>query len=168
MQSKNKQSGFSLIELVVVIMLLAVISVVAIPKFFAFQTDARISVLESLLSNIKTINNQIHGMSYLDYVKERANSQKGRLQYMDFNRDGVQQKDEGEWDLIWGYLDNTHIAEALNVSGELVETTQDLDKYYLGYDLDRNGTLDDNCWLLYKQVAINGEMPDYSIETSGC
>lgn len=37
----NKQSGFTLIELVIVIIILGILSVTAIPKFLDLQGDAR-------------------------------------------------------------------------------------------------------------------------------
>ncbi|WP_428646619.1 prepilin-type N-terminal cleavage/methylation domain-containing protein [Photobacterium satsumensis] len=42
----KKNNGFTLIELVVVIVILGIISVTAAPKFLNIQTDARIAALE--------------------------------------------------------------------------------------------------------------------------
>ncbi len=44
----NKQSGFTLIELVVVIILLGVLAATAVPKFVDLQSDARVSSLQGL------------------------------------------------------------------------------------------------------------------------
>ncbi|WP_194435788.1 type IV pilin protein [Vibrio fluminensis] len=41
-----KNKGFTLIELIVVIVILAILSAVAIPKFIGHKTDARIAALE--------------------------------------------------------------------------------------------------------------------------
>lgn len=45
--------GFTLIELVVVITILAILAAVAIPKFAALQTDARIAKMNAALGSIK-------------------------------------------------------------------------------------------------------------------
>jgi MSHA pilin protein MshA len=45
--------GFTLIELVVVITILAILAAVAIPKFAALQTDARIAKMNGALGSIK-------------------------------------------------------------------------------------------------------------------
>jgi MSHA pilin protein MshA len=45
--------GFTLIELVVVITILAILAAVAIPKFAALQTDARIAKINSALGSVK-------------------------------------------------------------------------------------------------------------------
>ncbi|WP_064608313.1 prepilin-type N-terminal cleavage/methylation domain-containing protein [Photobacterium sp. J15] len=50
----KSQSGFSLIELVVVIVLLAVLSVTAAPRFLNVQDDARVSTFRSLKASFST------------------------------------------------------------------------------------------------------------------
>lgn len=50
---KNKQSGFTLIELVVVITILGILSALALPRFAALQTDARIASMNAALGSIK-------------------------------------------------------------------------------------------------------------------
>lgn len=50
---KNKQSGFTLIELVVVITILGILSALALPRFAALQTDARIATMNAALGSIR-------------------------------------------------------------------------------------------------------------------
>ena len=51
---RDKQ-GFSLIELVVVIVLLAIMSVTALPRFLNLQTDARNNTLQGIKAQIETL-----------------------------------------------------------------------------------------------------------------
>ncbi|MBA5761839.1 type II secretion system protein [Vibrio sp. 404] len=170
MENNKKQMGFSLIELVVVMVVIAILAVTTIPRILNFQTDARIAVLESALGSIKAINDQVNVMSNLDYVKARqGHSPDSRLQFIDLNRDGIQQEEQGEWSLIWGYLDNTHMSQAISVQGDLVDLLDGRADYYLGFDRDGSGDpAPGQCWVMYRQPDSAGDTPDYKLESSGC
>mgnify|MGYP000025747564 CR=1 FL=1 len=54
------QQGFTLIELIMVIVILGILSAFALPKFANFSTDARKSSLQGLLGAIKTTSKIVH------------------------------------------------------------------------------------------------------------
>ncbi len=51
---KAKQSGFTLIELVIVIVILGILAAVAAPRFMNVQNDAKISATKATLGSIRT------------------------------------------------------------------------------------------------------------------
>lgn len=51
---KRKQSGFTLIELVIVIVILGILAAAALPRFSDLSTDARIASLNGLAGSIRS------------------------------------------------------------------------------------------------------------------
>lgn len=53
-RTRTNQSGFTLIELVVVITIVAILAATAIPRFVNLQRDARISKIQAIFGSIKS------------------------------------------------------------------------------------------------------------------
>ncbi|PMG77915.1 MSHA biogenesis protein MshA [Shewanella sp. 10N.286.51.B7] len=65
MHIKQKQQGFTLIELVVVIIILGILAVTAAPKFINLQGDARVSALNGLKASIQGANTLVYSKAAL-------------------------------------------------------------------------------------------------------
>lgn len=58
----KKQQGFTLIELIIVIVILGILAVTVAPRFFNFAKDARISTIEGLKASVQ-------GAAQIGYAK---------------------------------------------------------------------------------------------------
>ncbi len=77
MRNSNAK-GFTLIEMVVVIVILGILAVTAAPRFLNIQSDARVSVLEGAKGAIAAANEIVYGKSA---IEGEEGSQAGAIQY---------------------------------------------------------------------------------------
>lgn len=70
---KNQQ-GFTLIELIIVIVILGLLAVTAAPKFIGMQSDARASTVQGLSGTLKSAGNILYAKAALDGVESAASS----------------------------------------------------------------------------------------------
>ncbi|MCP4320260.1 MAG: prepilin-type N-terminal cleavage/methylation domain-containing protein, partial [Alteromonadales bacterium] len=62
--SKNNR-GFTLIELVVVIVILGILAVTAAPKFIDLTSNAKASVINAVKGSIDSIDNQVYAKAVI-------------------------------------------------------------------------------------------------------
>ena len=68
MQKVSTQQGFTLIELIIVIVLLGILAVTAAPKFLNLQDDARDSVLEGIAGSLESASSVVYGKALINDV----------------------------------------------------------------------------------------------------
>ncbi|WP_274620333.1 type II secretion system protein [Colwellia maritima] len=73
-QTMNKQTGFTLIELVVVIVILGILAVTAAPKFIDLQSDARTATLKAVKASMQSASALIHSKSLIAGVENDASA----------------------------------------------------------------------------------------------
>lgn len=70
----KRQTGFTLIELVIVIIILGILSVTAAPKFLDLQDDAKKATLQAMSGAMKTASDTIHAKALIAGTEDAASS----------------------------------------------------------------------------------------------
>ncbi|SHI05589.1 prepilin-type N-terminal cleavage/methylation domain-containing protein [Ferrimonas marina] len=162
---KKQQGGFTLIELVVVIVILGILSVYAAPKFINIQSDARIATLRGAEGAIKGANALVYSKAAIGGVEGAADDT--------VTIDGVDTK------IAYGYVqeDYASIANILDADIEQLTATTDVAAAEWGIYVDTTASnlkvvpkgfsAGQACHLIYVE-ATNTTRPDYSILATDC
>ncbi|WP_333608360.1 prepilin-type N-terminal cleavage/methylation domain-containing protein [Arsukibacterium sp.] len=160
---KRSQAGFTLIELIIVIVILGILAVTAAPKFLNFGSDANRSVLSGVRGSLESAGSLVYGKSIIAGVQGTAAA--------DTEVEGIP--------VTFGYPKAT--SAALSAAAELSDfvfgvavaeviaagavTTPGS----IRIGATAAATTDDgNCYLLYTASGTAGSKPVITIEDSGC
>lgn len=64
--ASTRKSGFTLIEMVVVIIVLGILSIIALPKFIDLKTDSKIATLDGIAAAMKSGLDLVHGKAVIE------------------------------------------------------------------------------------------------------
>ena len=166
-ETAKKQGGFTLIELVTVIVILGVLAVTAAPRFFNLQNDARKAALAGMKGAMSAAITQVYGLSVLagtdheesakllvsgedvstvyGYPKSDFKNAWSKILNAEFGEAGYTESNEHEW--IWRNPDQGTI-------------------YFMPRGFSQTST---NCWIGYSQPTSKATST-YKVvmEDSGC
>ncbi|MEZ9596735.1 type II secretion system protein [Shewanella sp. 10N.261.52.F9] len=171
----QKQNGFTLIELVVVIIILGILAVTAAPKFINLQSDARASTLQG-------VKGAIQGANSLVFSKAAIQGEEGELAgtvILD-DKGTSAAGDDVTVSSVYGFLKNAKadIIVAVDVDTEStnpewviedspsVQTT--LTDAIVVYPANFTPSDTAKCWVEYLEPQAKGGLPQYNVEDSGC
>lgn len=176
---KKADSGFTLIELVIVIVLLGILSVTALPKFINFSGDARAAVVESVAQSIKAAAELTHSKALMQKKATIASSS------VTVNGQNIP--------IAYGYptahqaiMNLVEVGSVGNYGRTQTNSNYDWVVHYWNWttqgkqvpaiviaqgvitgDLDATAPLQTNCYVRYVQAAEDIDIEVVS-ETSGC
>jgi len=106
-KSLSRVSGFTLIELIVVIVILGIMAAIAGPKFINLQSDARISVIRGVEGSLRSAATLVYSKALIDGTETAAT--------------GTVTTASGDVDTVFGYpaASATGIDAALDLSADI-------------------------------------------------
>ncbi len=165
---KYKQQGFTLIELVMIIVILGILSATALPKFINIQSDANKAVLSGIEGALKDVANMAHakllvlGKAETDnFVNMLISENQKVTMWGGYPHVG---SENGR-----GVVDEPDIISILNISGD-IEITR-AGRWFNG---TATFSIAPNCYVVYSEVSydsgISGPFTPYQIskDESGC
>ena len=173
----NEQQGFTLIELVVVIVILGILAVTAAPKFINLQDDARTATLQAVKASMQSAASLVYSKSL---IKGNESSAGNTTPFVNVNgtdvfvQYGYPRDNNEDARLNWqdDLLDlNTSEFTVTRANGAIIINPADVPLGSGGWPADADianpGPTEKNCFVQYRESEVAGAGP-LLIEVAPC
>ena len=181
MKTINKtQQGFTLVELIIVIVILGILAVTAAPRFLNFTQDARLAVLDSVAGAIKAGNALVYGKAAIaGQTASELSCYEPASQTVIAPTGTTPACSATAAKLVYGYLaaDKDAFARALSLSDFVTKNSTDTTTVAVVANTLRLGgsesevnpaTIATGCYVVYAQSTAKNVEPVITPTIAGC
>lgn len=147
---RSANSGFTMVEIIVVIAILGLLGAFAIPRLINLQANSKIAVLEALRGQVLSVSKQVNLQAHLEGLASRRNA------IITFNGQQIRTR--------WGYPRTNQMfstagnSRLIDVDASGARITNSIVR------LENNN----NCRIRYLHPTAYGQEPRIQLRTSGC
>lgn len=138
MNKRKSNQGFTLIELVIVIIILGILSATAIPKFISLRSDAVLSTMDSLVGVIESADQIVYMKAAIEGVQDESAAT--------ITIDG------DEIDIVYGYPAGTAGGIVKVIENNAVDYATRASDDSNGYWYSRKSTNSNNAWVYWPSI----------------
>ena len=164
-----RNSGFTLIELVIVIVILGILAAFALPRFAALRSNSNVAALEAMGGTMKAAANIVHAKALVKGVQ----GQKETTIEIDGTEVSIwygcpsAYKDKGISQVVMGGSENDWAWSNTLAPRRFWLTTAKLAKVS-GRQVNNLPVMNTGCYLIYDRASATGDPPKISYVTTDC